>query len=313
MNRSYRCAKILAAFALFVLTADLATAQATRTWVSGVGDDVNPCSRTAPCKTFAGAISKTATGGEINVLDPGGFGAVTITKSISIVNDGVGSAGVVVSGTNAIIVNAPATSVIVLRGLDIEGLGTGLNGVRHLGGGSLTIENCTINNFTQKAVDFEPNGPSQLSIKHTVIRNNVNGAASGGVLIKPGVGQFALASLDGVQIERNTFGVRAENNSRVSIRNSSIAGSTSEGVFSFSSAAGQPTLVTVANTSVINNGTGLRADGSAAAIRASWTTITGNTTGVLSVASGALISSVSNQLGGNTTTDGAFTQNAPLL
>src|SRR5712691_3114554 len=66
----------------------LAQAQATRTWVSGVGDDANPCSRTAPCKTFAGAISKTAACGEISVLDPGGFGAVTITKSITIDGDG---------------------------------------------------------------------------------------------------------------------------------------------------------------------------------------------------------------------------------
>src|SRR6201994_118267 len=81
-----------------------AHAQAVRTWVSGVGDDVNPCSRTAPCKTFAGAISKTAAGGEISVLDPGGFGAVTITKSISITNDGVGESGVLVSGVNGIVV-----------------------------------------------------------------------------------------------------------------------------------------------------------------------------------------------------------------
>src|ERR1700742_1182796 len=84
-----------------------AHAQATRTWVSGVGDDANPCSRTAPCKTFAGAISKTAASGEINVLDPGGFGGVTITKSITIRADHV-EAGVLVSGTNGIIINAGA-------------------------------------------------------------------------------------------------------------------------------------------------------------------------------------------------------------
>src|SRR5947209_5706519 len=105
------------------LAAAPAHAQATRTWVSGVGDDANPCSRTAPCKTFAGAISKTAAGGEINVLDPGGFGAVTITKSITIRSDHV-EAGVLVSGTNAIIVSAGPNDRIVLEGLDIEGLGT---------------------------------------------------------------------------------------------------------------------------------------------------------------------------------------------
>src|ERR1700731_787501 len=93
-----------------------AKAQATGTWVSGVGDDVNPCSRTAPCKTFAGAISKTATGGEINVLDPGGFGAVTITKSITISSERF-EAGVLVSGTNGIIISAGAGDTVVLRGL----------------------------------------------------------------------------------------------------------------------------------------------------------------------------------------------------
>src|SRR5258708_39681540 len=105
-----------------------ANAQATRTWVSGVGDDANPCSRTAPCKTFAGAISKTAPFGEIDCLDPGGFGAVTITKSITLDCSGTfGSA--LVSGTNGIIINAAGTDLVTIRGLDIEGLGTGINGI----------------------------------------------------------------------------------------------------------------------------------------------------------------------------------------
>src|SRR3954466_8101889 len=110
-----------------------ASAQATRTWVSGVGDDVNPCSRTAPCKTFAGAISKTATGGEINCLDPGGFGTVTITKSITI--DCTGTFGsILASGFNGVNVNdsatgSPGTIVVHLRGLSINGAGTGLIGI----------------------------------------------------------------------------------------------------------------------------------------------------------------------------------------
>src|ERR671926_52382 len=108
-----------------------ASAQATRTWVSGVGDDANPCSRTAPCKTFAGAISKTANGGEINCLDPGGFGGVTITKSLTIKCQYT-EGGVLVSGTNAIVVNAAATDTVILEGLDINGIGTGLNGIRIL-------------------------------------------------------------------------------------------------------------------------------------------------------------------------------------
>src|SRR6476646_226216 len=134
----------LAAVATVVsLGAGTAHAQATRTWVSGVGDDVNPCSRTAPCKTFAGAISKTAAGGEINCLDPGGFGGVTITKAITI--DCVHTeAGVLVSGTNGISVNAAGGDRIVLRGLDINGLGTSLNGIAFLAGGSLHVEDSVI-------------------------------------------------------------------------------------------------------------------------------------------------------------------------
>ena len=98
-----------------------AFAQATRTWVSGMGDDANPCSRTAPCKTFAGAISKTAAGGEINVLDSGGFGAVTITKSITI--DGAGAlASILALNTNGIVING-ANIVVNLRNLAINGAG----------------------------------------------------------------------------------------------------------------------------------------------------------------------------------------------
>src|SRR6201994_2853912 len=106
-----------------------ASAQATRTWVSGVGDDANPCSRTAPCKTFAGAISKTAPQGEINCLDPGGFGALTITKAITVSCE-IGTAGVLVSGTNGIVVQAGASDNVVLRGLDFVGLGTGIDGIK---------------------------------------------------------------------------------------------------------------------------------------------------------------------------------------
>ncbi|GLK55336.1 hypothetical protein JOD31_000257 [Methylopila capsulata] len=143
---------IVAAAAVF--QAPSAFAQATRTWVSGVGDDANPCSRTAPCKTFAGAISKTAAGGEINTLDPGGFGGVTITKSISIIS--VHNAGVLVAGANGITVNAPTGSEVYLEGLSIEGLANGtipgLNGVRMIGSGKLTIRKCAIRNFSDNAV-----------------------------------------------------------------------------------------------------------------------------------------------------------------
>src|SRR5437899_5436591 len=133
-NRITVFARALGMFVLAATVASPAAAQASRTWVSGVGDDANPCSRTAPCKTFAGAISKTATGGEIDALDPAGFGGVTITKAITLDGGGGQVASVLVSGTNGIVVQAQPTDTVILRNLRINGVkGTpsgGLNGVR---------------------------------------------------------------------------------------------------------------------------------------------------------------------------------------
>jgi hypothetical protein len=169
---------------MMLFVASPVSAQATRTWVSGVGDDANPCSRTAPCKTFAGAISKTAASGEINVLDPGGYGAVTITKSIRIISDHI-EAGVLVSGTNGIIVNVASTDNVLLDGLDIEGLGTGLNGVQIIGGGSVVIRRTSINHFTGNGVNLVGPSNSKVFIQNSVISNNgggVNVQGAGGAL-----------------------------------------------------------------------------------------------------------------------------------
>src|SRR5687767_2849456 len=138
MNKFRFTIRILAIAIFTFAFASIAQAQASRTWVSGVGDDANPCSRTAPCKTFAGAISKTAAGGAINVLDPGGYGAVTITKSITIDGGGV-LAHILASGTNGVVVNAGVNDVVVLRGLHINGAGNGTNGIRYLAGKALFV------------------------------------------------------------------------------------------------------------------------------------------------------------------------------
>lgn len=275
-----------------------AYAQATRTWVSGVGDDVNPCSRTAPCKTFAGAISKTAAGGEIDVLDPGGFGAVTITKSISIESDGA-IAGVLASGTNGIVVNAAATDVVVIRGLIIEGVGTGLNGIRFLAGGALYVENCTINNFTQKGIDFEPSGSAQLLVTNTIIRNNANLTTGGGIFIKPGLGASVSAQLDGVLMERNAVGLRAEDNSAVAMTHSVAGGNLRNGVIAFSASAA--TQISVTDSLVANNGTnGIKSEGVFSTVRLNRVTTTGNGTGISSLSGGAIVSFGNNANDGNT-------------
>jgi hypothetical protein len=172
--------------AAFCGWASPADAQATRTWVSGVGDDVNPCSRTAPCKTFAGAIGKTAAGGAINCLDPGGFGAVTITKSMTI--SCPYTEGGALAGGNGIVVNdsssaSPGTAVVVIRGLDIFGVSPPSNGIRFVSGGALHVEDTTIRRFNASnsaGISFEPSGPAKLYVTRTTITDNSAGIRLGG-------------------------------------------------------------------------------------------------------------------------------------
>src|SRR5437764_8243366 len=167
-----RTMNILKLLMVVLLGTTLMSAQATRTWVSGTGDDANPCSRTAPCKTFAGAISKTAAGGEIDALDPGGFGAVTITKGMTIDGGGGQVASVLVSGTNGIVVQAGPSDVVILRNLRINGIGSGLNGVRFLSGKDLNLENCYIFGFTQNGIDIALSASASAHVLNTVVKNN---------------------------------------------------------------------------------------------------------------------------------------------
>ncbi len=190
---------------LSVLASAPAHAQATRTWVSGGGDDANPCSRTAPCKTFAGAISKTAAQGEINCLDPGGFGGLTITKAITVnCHEILGS--VLVAGTNGISINAGAADRVVLRNLQIQGLGPaganpGIVGVKIFQAGSVSIEDCVITQFAQQGIlDQRSNAGGKLLIKDSVISLN---AGSG---ISVAGATTNNATLDGVRSFNNGFG-----------------------------------------------------------------------------------------------------------
>src|SRR6476646_9957201 len=164
--------KFLSLLAITVLGTTVMYGQASRTWVSGVGDDANPCSRTAPCKTFAGAISKTAAGGEIDALDPAGYGAVTISKAITIDGGGGQVASVLVSGTNGIVVQAGANDNVILRNLRINGIlqaptGAGTNGIRFVSGKALHVENCNIFGFLQNGIDISLNtasGPTRVYV-----------------------------------------------------------------------------------------------------------------------------------------------------
>jgi len=233
------------------LFAGLSYGQATRTWVSGVGDDVNPCSRTAPCKTFAGAISKTATNGEISCLDPAGYGSVTITKSITIdCEDTQGS--ILAAGTNGVIINITAATdtkkAVKLRGISINGAATGINGMRVLAANTVNIEQVVIDGFTQHGVSIENTAiPAKVFIDRCSIRSNMGNGISGfsvgttsdiivsnSLLSGNGIAAInasngATFRLSGNTIAFNTTGLSAASGKILSFRNNAIDGNGTNG------------------------------------------------------------------------------------
>jgi hypothetical protein len=224
--------------ALFVGSAP-AAAQATRTWVSGVGDDVNPCSRTAPCKTFAGAISKTTVNGEIDCLDPGGFGAVAITKSITIdCHDILGGIAVPDAATPGISINldsfsqSDTTKTVNIRNLSISGLRVGVSGIAIQGNGAgsyVTIENCVIDglsipHFGIGIHDLRPRGA--LVVNNTIVRN-MNIA---GIFVDGTSAGSRRATIINSQITNTGIGIISGGNSLTVVINSVIASNITNGV-----------------------------------------------------------------------------------
>jgi hypothetical protein len=238
---------VITLLGVLVLGATMMSAQATRTWVSGVGDDANPCSRTAPCKTFAGAISKTAPGGEIDALDPGGFGALTITKSITIDGGGGQVASVLVAGTNGIVVAAGATDIVILRNLRFDGLrgagnaNAGLSGIRFISGGTLIVDKCEIFGFNTNGIDVALGASASVAVTATNIQN-IGGI---GVSITTTTG-IVSAAMDRVRVESANKGIEAAANSRVAVESSFVENAGSIGMLS----DGGNSVLTVNNSQV---------------------------------------------------------------
>jgi Right handed beta helix region len=244
-------------------------AQATRTWVSGVGDDANPCSRTAPCKTFAGAISKTAAGGEISVLDPAGFGAVTITKSITINGEGT-LAGILSAGTTGIIVNS-ATAEVRLIKISIHGAGTGLHGIRVLAAKSVLVEDCTITAVTQNGISTEFTNDGVLTVNKTSISN---------------------CTLNGINVAPTATG-----SAKIVVNNCTIV-STGTAV-NVAPAAAKIGQISIANSLISFNTTAINSSTATSTVRLSNTSILDNTTGV-AAGLGSVVSFGNNKIAGNT-------------
>lgn len=274
----------------------LVSAQATRTWVSGVGDDVNPCSRTAPCKTFAGAISKTATNGEINCLDPAGYGAVTITKSITIdCEDTQGS--ILASGVTGIIINITSATdtkkAVKIRGISINGAGSTINasGIRILAANTVVIEDGVIDGFQTHGISVETtSGTPKIAVDRMSIRsvngNGINTFITGGT-VNLTVSNSVIAS--------TATGINLSSNTKAAVRASNLVNNTT-GALAFQSDLSLMECQISGNTTGVTSSTG-------GVVRIFSNVITSNGTG-LSSSGGSILSGGNNEIDGNTTNGG---------
>lgn len=294
--------RVLAIFAFAIMFTTAINAQATRTWVSGVGDDVNPCSRTAPCKTFAGAISKTAANGEMNALDPGGFGTLNITKSMTVDGVNPGMASILAAGTTGIIINALSTDTVILRNLTINGAGTGVNGIRILNAKAVYIENCVIFNFVgsnattgRGITDERSTANGFLYINNTTVEKNVQS----NLFVSPtGANHTTQVSNSRFLGSTSNSGAAFRGGTKAVVTDSVFSGNSSAafGVVVEADIAG--TNVTLERCVLSNNGTGLLSTTNSPTTRISNCTITGNSTGV-SILSGSINSAGNNLIDGN--------------
>jgi hypothetical protein len=285
------------AVVLFTLTvSSLAQAQATRTWVSGVGDDANPCSRTAPCKTFAGAISKTAKDGEIDALDPGGFGNVTITKSITLNGThGAGYGSILSAGAaQGVLINITDVNdlrkTVRLRSLDINGASTGTDGVKILAANRVYIEDCALDGFTNNCIRDNRNvANAQLFVSDTVTRN----AAQSCITIVPTAPGSVIAMLDNVRMEGSSSnsGYAQSGNVQATLHNCVAAGNSQFGVF----ADGTGGQLNIVSCIVSHNATGISVSSPAIA-RLTDSTITNNTTASINVIGQIQVQSAGNNI-----------------
>lgn len=279
------------AFVFFLAIANTSIAQSSITWISGVGDDFNPCSRTAPCRTLQAAYDKTINGGEINFLDPAGVGAITITHSVTI-NGGNSLSSILITSTNGITINAGATDVVTIRGLSIISPKTnaGSNAINFIAGGQVNVEDCSIVGFATTGIRASLTASGSLTVKNTTI-TTPNSTTSNGVNLSTTTGKLS-ASLDNVSIQGFPVGMNVSTNVVASISNATIAGNT------IGVRAQNNGIINLEKCEVTKNISGIISESANSTIRISNVNIFDNTTGI-ATNEGKVISFGNNRSAGN--------------
>jgi hypothetical protein len=273
------------------LPATTASAQAMRTYVSGAGRDGNPCSASLPCQTLQTAIGLTAAGGEVYVLDSANYGPVTINKAITITSEG-SVAGLLATSGTGIVIDAGATDVVNLRGLDIDGMRSGSVGIQFNSGQSLNIQKTMIRNFTSSGILFTGNGTNTLFISDAVVSNN----AGSGIAVQAGAGTVKGA-LSRVTVAGSDVGILASGSNVSLAITDTVSNGNNYGI------AASASTVTIRNSTIVQNSVGISAYQSSV-VAVAQSALTANGTGWQATNSGQLVSYSNNSVSGNTT-DGA--------
>lgn len=273
--------------------------QIMRTYVSGLGNDNNPCTAAYPCATFKAALALTLAGGEIFVLNSADYGPVTINKAVSITSEGA-AAGILTTSGVGITISAAASDVVNLRGLTLDGANSGSVGIQFVSGKSLTIQKSFVRNFTNSGISFAPTATATLFVSDTVVANN----ASNGIVVSSG-SATVQGALSRVNASGNGVGILASGAGVSLAVADTVASNNGYGIGASSSA------VTVRNLMASANSVGIAADQSTAIVGVAQSTITGNNTG-WQATNGAQVQSYGNNNVGGNANDGTATTTLAL-
>jgi hypothetical protein len=279
--------KRLLALALLVCLPVLLHAQLPQTFVSGTGNDANAGTRTAPCKTLAGALTKTSAGGLISIMDPGEYGTVTISKSVTIEGE-ASDVSILAAGLNGVVINALATDVVTLRNISLEGTGTGFSGIQIVQAGSVHIESCTINGFATAGVTFAPpNAGCQLYVKDTTIHK----CPAVGITLTP-TAAAATAHISNSHITKCGNGISAATGAVVCVDNTLCDSNSLAGFLTTAGTANMSLFRCTATGDLV----GIQTSAKISLLECS---VFNNTTGLKVVAPGVMTSFGNNTVSGN--------------
>lgn len=251
-------------------------AQLARTYVSRVGNNLNPCTRTLPCRQINRGIDAVQPGGEVVVLDTANYQGFTVNKAVSITASPDASPAItVVSGNTAIVIDAGSSDVVNIRGITVNGLRGTQDpsfGADIESAAAVHFQDC---NFLNLGIGVTAGG-FPVSIKNTTFRGNGSGIQV--------VSTKAL--LEDCRFENNGTGLFVGAGGRVTAIDCLAFGNW-RGFYA--GTVREATDLNLERCNATNNDTGIHAD-AGVVVRVANSTITNNTVGLAAFGNGQIVS-----------------------